>query len=171
MGRYLYSQESSCWDVMEKLDEQIWPNLCYSWVFHGEHSEHHDAALKFYDWQTRFKKPMLILGDSQGAAHVLNNTSVYWRPEIDRSILSLWVGVSSRQYEYSNLTTAYRVQSVWHKCTVIGRYKPLVLSTRHIMNKPLRSNPHRASAKVEPGFQVSCLLNGSLSWYILIELS
>ncbi|KAI0088306.1 cytochrome P450 [Irpex rosettiformis] len=39
-------------------------------------------------------KPMLILGDAKGATHVLNNTSIYWKPEIDRSILSLWFGES-----------------------------------------------------------------------------
>lgn len=39
-------------------------------------------------------EPVLVLGDVDGAAHVLNNTSIYWRPDIDKSILSLWFGES-----------------------------------------------------------------------------
>ncbi|KZV72230.1 cytochrome P450 [Peniophora sp. CONT] len=39
-------------------------------------------------------EPVLVMGDPKGALHVLNKTSVYWRPEIDRVILGLWFGPS-----------------------------------------------------------------------------
>ncbi|KAI0345465.1 cytochrome P450 [Trametopsis cervina] len=64
-------------------------------------------------------EPILVLGDAKGAAHVLNRTSIYWRPEIDRSVLALWFGESVLSSEGQNhaerrrrLNPAFNSQSV-----------------------------------------------------------
>ncbi|KAI0083055.1 cytochrome P450 [Irpex rosettiformis] len=64
-------------------------------------------------------EPVLVVGDPKGASHVLNNTSIYWRPDIDRSVLNLWFGESVLCSEGQNhaerrrrLNPAFNSQSI-----------------------------------------------------------
>ncbi|KAI0319617.1 cytochrome P450 [Amylostereum chailletii] len=64
-------------------------------------------------------EPILVMGDTKGASHILNNTSKYWRPDIDKSILTLWFGASllsseaeSHSRRRQRLNPAFTPQSV-----------------------------------------------------------
>ncbi|KAI0029798.1 cytochrome P450 [Vararia minispora EC-137] len=64
-------------------------------------------------------EPILILGDPKGALYVLNKTTTYWRPAIDRVVLRLWFGpsiLSSETHEHlqrkRRMSPAFTTQSV-----------------------------------------------------------
>ncbi|VDC04240.1 unnamed protein product [Peniophora sp. CBMAI 1063] len=47
-----------------------------------------------YTLRELLMEPILVMGDPKGALHVLNKSTIYWRPAIDRVILALWFGPS-----------------------------------------------------------------------------
>lgn len=57
--------------------------------------------------ETLLKEPVLVLGDTKGAAHVLNNMSTYFRPVIDNRLLTLFVCLHLRNMSYCADNAAY----------------------------------------------------------------